>query len=113
MSEFPYVDILRNPPVPYTSYKFDEADELNKINATNGLDFYQDIVRIVNKMQDAHHRFYPPFLRYFYFALPYGIDSVAGSDGSRRFKFFNNYLSSGFRTNFSGLIIIKFIKLKL
>jgi hypothetical protein len=109
MDEFPYVDILRDPPSPYASYKFDEASELNAINVTNGLDFYQEIIRIVSKMQDAHHRFNSPFLGSFYFALPYSIDSVLGSDGIRRFKFINHYLTASLHQNFSLLIIIKFI----
>jgi hypothetical protein len=104
LAEFPYVDALRNPPDPYSSYRFDEVEELNAIDVTNGLDFYQEVVRVISKMQDIHHTFVPPFLSAFYFGIPYGIDSVPDSTGfDRRFKFISCSWTTSFRSKNPGV----------
>jgi hypothetical protein len=76
---------------------------LNAINAANGLDFYQAILKIINKMQDRHHSFTPPFLDKFIFGIPFGIDSVPDPSGNGQiFKFINNQLSALYLTQTTG-----------
>jgi hypothetical protein len=88
INEFPYVDIMRDPPEHIQSFKFDEKLEIENVNTANGLDFYSEILRAAIKMQDAHYTFATPFLTYFAYMLPYCIDSIPSDSGmNRRFKF--------------------------
>lgn len=110
VDEYPYVDIMRNPPSYYSAYKFDEKEELKNVNKSNGLDFYQDIMKITSKMQDGHHTFYPPFLPYFHFFIPLAIDTELGDSlYSRKFKFvqgnFNFCPASSTCSNYIGKYI--------
>jgi hypothetical protein len=104
----PYIDYFKDPPEEYLKkYRFDEISELNGINLSeieNGLDYYQKIVEITTKMQDRHQLFLPPFLQYYYFALPFSIvPNTNINDGEVKYKFsnFSNftnaYISGGGR----------------
>jgi hypothetical protein len=114
INEYPFVDIMRDPPSAFSSFKFDEKLEIENLNVDNGLDFYSEIVRITNKMQDCHHIFVPPFLQYFVYFLPFEIDSEPESSGlGRRFKFTNYNNNASFsdivvRNNCLTLFIFKF-----
>jgi hypothetical protein len=50
-------------------------------------------------MQDAHHRFVPPFLPNFVFGIPFGMDLVTDSQGKRKFKFIECPLTEAYLKN--------------